>query len=118
MSTFITRLDASGSGVRLAVKDLIDVEGVPTTAGCRVVADEAQPAAEDAALLAGARAVGARIVGKANLHELVAMWTEGKLRPHVSSTYPLERAAEAIREIADRRAEGKVVVVMDGASAG
>jgi amidase len=44
MSTFITRFDTSGPGVRLAVKDLIDMEGVPTTAGCRAVADEARPA--------------------------------------------------------------------------
>ena len=70
MSTFITRLDTSGPGVRLAVKDLIDMEGVPTTAGCRAVANEAVPAAADAACLAGARAAGARIVGRTNLHEL------------------------------------------------
>jgi hypothetical protein len=30
----------------------------------------------------------------------------------VSSTYPLERASEAIRELADRRAMGKVVVLV------
>jgi amidase len=70
MATFITPLDSSGDGVRLAVKDLIDVEGVPTTAGCRAVADQASPAAADAPLMAGARAAGARIVGKVNLHEL------------------------------------------------
>ena len=70
MTTFITRFDTNGTGIRLAVKDLIDMEGVPTTAGCRVVADAAEPATRDAPLLAGARAAGVRIVGKANLHEL------------------------------------------------
>jgi len=70
MSTFITRFDTSGPGVRLAVKDLIDMEGVPTTAGCRAVANEASPAAADAVCLAGARSAGARIVGRTNLHEL------------------------------------------------
>jgi len=71
VSTFITRLDGgAGTGPRLAVKDLIDVEGVPTTAGCRAVADAAAPAEKDAPCVAGARAAGARIVGKANLHEL------------------------------------------------
>ncbi|MCU1450813.1 MAG: amidase [Acidimicrobiales bacterium] len=70
MSTFITRLESSGTGPRLAVKDLIDVEGVPTTAGSRAVAESATPAEKDAPCLAGARAAGARIVGKANLHEL------------------------------------------------
>ncbi len=70
MTTFITRFESTGSGVRLAVKDLIDMEGVPTTAGCRAVADLAQPANADAACLAGSRAAGARIVGRTNLHEL------------------------------------------------
>ncbi len=69
-ATFITPLDLRGAGVRLAVKDLIDVAGAPTTAGCKAVADRAQPAAADAACLSGARAAGASIVGKANLHEL------------------------------------------------
>ena len=45
------------------------MEGVPTTAGCRAVAEEAEPAAADAACLAGARAAGAVIVGRTNLHE-------------------------------------------------
>jgi NADPH2:quinone reductase len=50
-----------------------------------------------------------------NVDELIAWWRAGKLRPHVSSTYPLDRAAEAIRELADRRAKGKVVVtISDG----
>ena len=70
MTTFITRYDTSGSGVRLAVKDLIDMEGELTTAGCRAVAERAEPAARDAACLAGAREAGARIVGRTNLHEL------------------------------------------------
>ena len=70
VTTFITRFDTSGPGIRLAVKDLIDMAGVPTTAGCRAVADQAQPAPADAACMAGARAAGARIVGRTNLHEL------------------------------------------------
>jgi amidase len=74
MSTFITRLDTTGStGTRLAVKDLIDVRDVPTTAGSRAVERSAKPAARDAACLAGARAAGARIVGKTNLHELAML---------------------------------------------
>ena len=70
MGTFITRLSHGESGVRLAVKDLIDIEGVPTTAGSRAVAVAAVPAERDAPCMAGARAVGVAIVGKANLHEL------------------------------------------------
>jgi len=45
-----------------------------------------------------------------NASELMQWWQQGKLRPHVSSTYPLERAGEALRELADRKAMGKVVV--------
>jgi NADPH2:quinone reductase len=47
-----------------------------------------------------------------NVAELLGWWKEGKLDPHVSSTYPLERASEAIRELADRKAKGKVVVTI------
>ena len=70
VSTFILRLPHSDAGIRLAVKDLIDIAGVPTTAGCRAVAETAGPAEADAACMAGARAAGAAIVGKANLYEL------------------------------------------------
>jgi amidase len=70
VTTFITRYTTSGTGVALAVKDLIDMEGELTTAGCRAVATRATPAPADAVCLAGARAAGARIVGRTNLHEL------------------------------------------------
>lgn len=70
MATFITRMPHPAMGVRLAVKDLIDISGIPTTAGCRAVAQTALPATRDAACMAGARAAGAAIVGKANLYEL------------------------------------------------
>src|SRR6204780_735437 len=63
-------MPSSGDGIRLAVKDLIDVAGTPTTAGSRALAATAAAAERDARCLAGARAAGARIVGKANLSEL------------------------------------------------
>jgi len=47
-----------------------------------------------------------------NVEELVDWWRTGRLRPHVSSTYPLERAGEALRELVDRKAKGKVVVTV------
>jgi amidase len=74
MATFITRSTTAGAGLRLAVKDLIDMAGLPTTAGCAAVADAAEPAPRDAACMAGTRAAEeagqVRVVGKANLHEL------------------------------------------------
>ena len=68
--TWIVRLDRVGPGVRLAVKDCIDVEGLPTTVGCPVIAELARPAAQDAAVVAAARRSGVQIVGKTNLAEL------------------------------------------------
>jgi amidase len=74
VSTWISKEAGSGTGPRVAVKDLIDVAGLPTTAGSRAVADTAAPAARDAHCLAGLRAAieqgQARFAGKTNLHEL------------------------------------------------
>ena len=94
MSTFITALSSNGRGPRLAVKDLIDVVGVPTTAGSAAVARDATPAGIDAECLAGARLADARIVGKANLHELafgtsgVNSWSGTPVNPLDASRVP------------------------------
>jgi amidase len=74
MGTWVVRIsgdaDGNDAGPRLAVKDCIDVAGLPTTAGCPVVAEMAERAHIDAAVVASAREGGARIVGKASLTEL------------------------------------------------
>ena len=42
MNQWIAELDEpTGDGPRLAVKDAIDVAGVPTTVGCKAIADAA-----------------------------------------------------------------------------
>ncbi|MDH4555937.1 NADPH:quinone oxidoreductase family protein [Pseudomonas sp. BN417] len=46
----------------------------------------------------------------ANFQQLFAWYAEGKLKPLVSQTFPLERTAEAIKTLASRQAVGKVVV--------
>ena len=46
-----------------------------------------------------------------NVRQLMQMYAEGKIRPHVSETFPLARAGEAIAHLASRKAMGKVVVV-------
>jgi Asp-tRNA(Asn)/Glu-tRNA(Gln) amidotransferase A subunit family amidase len=56
------------SGWPVAVKDLIDVAGVPTRCGSAVLADAA-PAQQDAAVVARLRAVGAVVVAKTHTHE-------------------------------------------------
>jgi amidase len=74
MGTWVVRIsgDADGDDTRprLAVKDCIDVAGLPTTAGCPVVAEMAERAHTDAPVVASAREGGARIAGKASLTEL------------------------------------------------
>lgn len=39
------------------------------------------------------------------------LFVDGKLKPHVSGTYPLEEAAKALEDMAARRVKGKVVVL-------
>lgn len=54
-------------GVPVSLKDLFDVEGVPTTAASRV--REGHVASADAPIVARLRQAGAVIIGKTNLHE-------------------------------------------------
>jgi amidase len=71
VTTFLLRLDApTDGGARVAVKDLIDVAGTPTTCASRPVAATAPIAPVDAACVGAMRSSGARIIGKTNLHEL------------------------------------------------
>jgi NADPH2:quinone reductase len=44
------------------------------------------------------------------LRELLAWMADGKLHPHVCAVYPLERAAEALNDLMNRRVTGKVVL--------
>lgn len=46
----------------------------------------------------------------ANFQQLFAWYAEGKLKPLVSRVYPLARAGQAIEDLAQRRAVGKLVV--------
>jgi NADPH2:quinone reductase len=45
-----------------------------------------------------------------SVRQLSRWYSEGRLRPHVSQTLPLERAAEALKLLASRKAKGKVVL--------
>lgn len=49
----------------------------------------------------------------ANFAELLAWYTAGKLRPHVSGTFPLSSYREALEAVTHRKVMGKVVLVMD-----
>lgn len=49
-------------------------------------------------------------VNRQNLSELGAWFRAGKIKPYVSATYPLERAADALNAILERKATGKIVL--------
>jgi NADPH2:quinone reductase len=42
--------------------------------------------------------------------ELAELWHSGRINPYVKSVYPLERSSDALIEVAERRAIGKVVI--------
>ncbi|MGH8705156.1 MAG: NADPH:quinone oxidoreductase family protein [Burkholderiales bacterium] len=50
-----------------------------------------------------------------SLHQLGAWFREGKLKPHVSATFPLAQAAEALKLMAARKVKGKVVLTVGSA---
>lgn len=71
-------------------------------------------------LIKGASAVGVRVGGfnefepdkAAENLKVLAQWAaDGKITPHVSHTFPLERAADALQTIVNRKAIGKCVLV-------
>lgn len=48
-----------------------------------------------------------------NVAGLMAHFAAGRLKPHVSHTFPLEQAGAAMQMLADRKAKGKIVVTVD-----
>jgi NADPH2:quinone reductase len=47
-----------------------------------------------------------------SMQQLGRWYGDGKLQPHVSQTYPLERAADALTAMANRQVKGKVVLTV------
>jgi NADPH2:quinone reductase len=50
-----------------------------------------------------------------NVRELMNLFSAGKIRPRISKVYPLARGAEALADLAARRAMGKLVIRIEGA---
>jgi len=67
LHAFISVSAEEGAGTVVAVKDLVDVAGMVTTAGGIILPNE--PAARDAPVVKRVRGEGCVIVGKTNLHE-------------------------------------------------
>ena len=45
-----------------------------------------------------------------NIIDLLRMLQEGKIKPHISGVYPLEDAAKALTQMAERKVTGKLVI--------
>ncbi len=54
-----------------------------------------------------------RDLNAANLRELTAWLRAKKIKPLVSASYPLERAADALNDMMNRRVQGKIVLTTD-----
>jgi NADPH2:quinone reductase len=51
---------------------------------------------------------------RANAQELWKWMAQGKIKPHISAAYPLERAADALNALTERKVAGKVVLTPGG----
>jgi amidase len=68
-SVFVQMMQLGADGLRVGVKDSIDIAGYPTRAGSGALADS-PPAARHATVVRALLNGGCRIVGKTNMHEL------------------------------------------------
>ncbi len=48
----------------------------------------------------------------ANIAVMLEWYARGQLRPHISGSYPMAEFAEALRQVVDREAQGKVILTM------
>jgi NADPH2:quinone reductase len=52
-------------------------------------------------------------VARAHRAEVLRLLVEGRVDPHIAAVYPLEKVADGLRDVAERRAVGKIVIEMD-----
>jgi amidase len=96
--------------VRLAVKDLIDLKGVITTAGSAYFEKHGAPAVRDAACMAIARERGVLVVGKTNLDEFAV----GVTGMNQYFGIPRNRLSRARNLIPGGSSSGSAVAVQSG----
>ena len=46
------------------------------------------------------------------MEQMLGWFRDGLLRPKITEVYSLERAGEALQQLKDRRAKGRIVLVM------
>ena len=106
LNAFISLSAEKGSGDRVAVKDLVDVKGLVTTAGGIILPNV--PATQDAPVIKRLRDAGCVIVGKANLHEFAYGVTS--INPH----YGTVRNPHDPSRVAGGSSGGSAVAVATG----
>jgi aspartyl-tRNA(Asn)/glutamyl-tRNA(Gln) amidotransferase subunit A len=106
LNAFISVSSEEGAGTVVAVKDLVDVAGMVTTAGSVILPRE--PATEDAPVVRRLRTQGCVIVGKANLHEFAYGVTS--VNPH----YGTVRNPHDVERVAGGSSGGSAVAVAAG----
>jgi aspartyl-tRNA(Asn)/glutamyl-tRNA(Gln) amidotransferase subunit A len=106
LNAFISVSSEEGEGTVVAVKDLVDVAGMVTTAGSVILPRE--PAKQDAPVVKRLRDQGCVMVGKTNLHE----WAFGvtSTNPH----YGAVRNPHDIKRVAGGSSGGSAVAVAAG----
>lgn len=100
-------------GLPISVKDLFDLQGLPTRAGSVVLANDTL-AAEDALIVQRLRRAGAIIVGTTNMTEFA--YSGLGLNPHHGT--PLSPWDRQTKRIAGGSSSGAAVSVSDGLSVG
>jgi Asp-tRNA(Asn)/Glu-tRNA(Gln) amidotransferase A subunit family amidase len=106
LNAFISVSSEEGSGTVVAVKDLVDVAGMVTTAGGVILPRE--PAVDDAPVIRRLRQEGCVIVGKTNLHEFAYGVTS--VNPH----YGAVRNPHDVARVAGGSSGGSAVAVAAG----
>ena len=97
------------AGIPVSVKDLFDIEGEPTTAGSLSLSKTAEPAEQDAIVMARLRAAGAIFLGHTNMTEFA--YSGLGINPHFGT--PLNGWDRQIGRVPGGSSSGAAVSVRD-----
>lgn len=97
------------AGIPISLKDLFDVEGYPTTAGSKMVAENAPDAKKDAVVTARLRAAGAIFLGHTNMTEFA--YSGLGINPHYGT--PLNSWERQIGRVPGGSSSGAAISVVE-----